>query len=96
MWECDWLLVMDNINDIDIAKLEEQAEDEHIDIKDAIYGGRTEVFNTACKVNDYGEGAFIASDDVSSMYPEVTSFDDYGQEEIQQLMMLNVTSLLVK
>jgi hypothetical protein len=39
--------------------------------------GRTEVFNIACNVNGYGEGAFIASEDVSSMYPAVMSFDDY-------------------
>ena len=34
-------------------------------------------FNIAWNVNDYGEGAFIASDDVSSMYPAVMAFDDY-------------------
>ena len=35
------------------------------------------LFHTACNVNDYGEDAFIASDDVSSMYPAVMAFDDY-------------------
>ena len=52
MWKCDWLSIMDNINDIDRAKLEEQAGDENNNIRDAFYGGRTAVFNTACNVND--------------------------------------------
>ena len=38
MWECDWVSIMDNINDIDRAKLAEQAEDEHINIRDDFYG----------------------------------------------------------
>ena len=40
-------------------------------------GGRTECFNIACDVKDYGKGAFIASDDVSSLYSAVMAFDDY-------------------
>jgi len=77
MWECDWLSIMDNVNEAKRKALEEQAEDENINVRGAFYGGRTEVFNTACNVNNYGEGAFIASDDVSSMYPAVMAFDDY-------------------
>ena len=77
MWECDWLSVMENFNEKVRTALEVQAADEHINVRGAFYGGRTEVFNTACNVNDYGEGAFIASDDVSSMYPAVLAFDDY-------------------
>jgi hypothetical protein len=39
MWECDWLSIMDNIHDTDRAKLEGQAEDENINIRDAMAVG---------------------------------------------------------
>ena len=69
-------------------KIEQQADDENINIRNAFYGGRTECFNIACDVKDYGEGAFIASDDVSSMYSAVMAFDDYpvGNRQLRKIL----------
>ena len=96
IWESDWISIMNNAKETERVTLEEQAEDEHIDVRGAFYGGRTEVFNVACDVNDYGDGAFIASDDVSSMYPAVMAFDDYpvGNRRLRKILLLMTLKLI--
>ena len=46
--------IIDNLNENDRVNLIQQADDENINVRNAFYGGRTEVFSLGCDVNDYG------------------------------------------
>ena len=64
MWECEWLAIKTNlVNKIDIEKA---AKAQNINIRDALFGGRTEGFKSYHKC--IGKQV-INYDDVTSLYP---------------------------
>ena len=73
MWECEWLSIKKNLsNKIDIEKA---AKAQNINIRDALFGGRTEGFKSYHKC--IGKQV-INYDDVTSLYPTVNALDDYA------------------
>ena len=50
MWECEWNKIKNNLPNK--SNLEEQARHQHIDVRKAFFGGRTEGFKTYHKCND--------------------------------------------
>jgi hypothetical protein len=56
-------------------ELEQQAIDQNIDIREALFGGRTEGFKKHVKCD---ENQVIYAFDVTSLYPTVNALDDYA------------------
>ena len=72
MWECEWLAIKKNlVNKIDIEKA---AKAQNINIRDALFGGRTECFKS---YHECVGKQVINYDDVTSLYPTVNALDDY-------------------
>jgi hypothetical protein len=71
--------------------IEQQADDEHINIRDALYGGRTEVGKTfvQCK-----EGQEIFLFDLVSLYPTVNALDQYPIGFLKKIYKPTVEEIL--
>ena len=54
--------------------LERQAANEHINIRDSLFGGRTEAFKSYYKCDENEKGFYY---DVVSLYPSVNALDKY-------------------
>ena len=55
--------------------MDKQATDEHMSIRDALFGGRTECFKSFVTCEGSQK---IVPFDVCSMYPSVNAIDDYA------------------
>ena len=73
MWECEWNKIKNNLPNK--SNLEEQARHQHIDVRKAFFGGRTEGFKTYHKCNDKEKIFYY---DIVSLYPTVNALDDYA------------------
>ena len=73
--ECDWNKKKAKLTPDARQAIEKQASDEHINIRDALYGGRAECFKTYVECEGVQR---IFADDVCSMYPAVNALDDYA------------------
>ena len=73
MWECEWNALKNNLPNK--QELETKASQQHINIRDALYGCRTEAFKSYIKCN---ENQKIFYFDVCSLYPTVNALDDYA------------------
>ena len=56
-------------------ELEAKASEQHIRIRDALCGGRTEAFKSYIKCNKHQKIFYL---DVCSLYPTVNALDDYA------------------
>ena len=56
-------------------EFEQQAKDLNINVRDALFGGRTEAFKSYHKCNEHQK---IYHYDVVSLYPTVNALDDYA------------------
>ena len=56
------------------TKLDNKAANEHINLRDSLFGGRTEAFKSYFK---YQDGEEIYYYDVVSLYPSVNALDKY-------------------
>jgi len=84
MWECEWNNIKNNLpNKIE---LEEQARNQYINVRDALFGGRTEGFKSYHKCN---EDEKIFYHDVVSLYPTVNALDTYA---VRFSKYVNITS----
>jgi hypothetical protein len=74
MWECEWNKIKHNLNSKK-KQIEGQARQQTINIRDALFGGRTEGFkrHVTCK-----DDQKIFGFDVVSFYPIVNASDDYA------------------
>jgi hypothetical protein len=73
MWECEWNKIKADLpNKHD---LETKAGEQHIKIRDALCGGRTEAFKSHIKCNEHQKIFYL---DVCSLYPTVNALDDYA------------------
>ena len=85
--ECDWYKIKAELSSERRKAIDKQATDEHINIRDALFGGRTECFKSFVKCEGSQK---ILSFDVCSMYPSVNALDDYAvgfKNIINQLLM---------
>ena len=73
MWECEWKKIKDTLPDRN--ELEQDARQQNIKIRDALFGGRTEGFKSYHKC---GKGQKICYFDVVSLYPTVNALDVYA------------------
>ena len=73
MWECDWHKIKANLPNK--KWLEEVAKDSNINIRDALFGGRTEVFKRYFKCTKNQKIYYF---DVVSLYPTVNALDSYA------------------
>lgn len=73
MWECDWLAIKNTL--ANRKEIEAAAKAQNINIRDALFGGRTEGFKSYVKC--VGKQV-INYDDVTSLYPTVNALDDYA------------------
>ena len=73
MWECEWNQLKKTL--ANKKELEHQARQQHINIRDAFVGGRTEGFKTYHQCNEDETGFYI---DLVSLYPTVNSLDPYA------------------
>jgi len=73
MWECEWNKIKSTLNNK--KEIEEQARQQTINIRDALFGGRTEGFKRHFKCNDNQKIFYF---DVVSLYPSVNALDDYA------------------
>jgi hypothetical protein len=74
VWECEWHAIKKNMSHTKKKKLERQAATEHINIRDALFGGRTEAFKSYYKCDENEQGLYY---DVVSLYPTVNALDKY-------------------
>ena len=74
IWECEWSKQKALMAQARRKAIEQQASDEHIQIRDALFGGRTECVNTYVKCT---QGQKIFHFDITSEYPTVNALDDY-------------------
>ena len=75
MWECDWKeLKKTEMTKLEKKELENKAELEHIELRDALFGGRTEAFKSYYKCNGNEQ---IFDYDIVSLYPSVNALDKY-------------------
>jgi hypothetical protein len=72
-WEWEWNTIKHHLDDK--KELEEQARQQTINIRDALFGGRTEGFKRHVKCNDDQN---MCDADVVSLYPIVNALDDYA------------------
>ena len=73
MWECEWNELKKTIPNR--LEIEQKARDQSINVRDALFGGRTEAFKSYYKCN---ENEKIYHFDVVSLYPTVNALDDYA------------------
>ena len=73
MWECAWCSEKENLSDRE--EIEQQAKQQTLNIRDALFGGRTEGFKRYHKCK--GKEVILVYD-VSSLYPTVNALDDYA------------------
>ena len=73
MWECEWCKIKTTLDNK--HELEENARNQNINIRDALFGGRTECFKTFAKRTD---DISLHYYDVVSLYPTVNALDDYA------------------
>jgi hypothetical protein len=73
--ECDWYKINAELSSERRKAIDKQATDEHINIRDALFGGRTEWFKSFVKCEGNQK---ILSFDVCSMYPSVNALDDHA------------------
>ena len=73
MWECEWNNIKNNLPNK--KELETKASKQHIRIRDALCGGRTEAFKSYIKCNKHQKIFYL---DVCSLYPTVNALDDYA------------------
>jgi hypothetical protein len=75
IWGCEWEeQKKNNMTKEERRILEAEAAMEHINIRDAMHGGRTEAFKSYHKCNENEEIGHI---DITSQYPSVNSLDEY-------------------
>ena len=74
IWECEWFEIKKNMSNEEQIKIECQADREHINIRDCLFGGRTEAFKSYYKCKEDEEGYYF---DVVSLYPTVNALDNY-------------------
>lgn len=73
MWECEWNESKKTLPEIN--ELEKDARQQNIEIRDALFGGRTEGFKRDHKCNDDEETFYY---DVVSLYPTVNVLNNYA------------------
>jgi hypothetical protein len=73
MWECEWNKIKNNLDNK--SEIEENTKHQNINVRDALFGGRTEAFKSYFKCNEHQK---IGYDDVVSLYPTVNALDDYA------------------
>jgi hypothetical protein len=74
IWECQWYEIKKQMSNTKKKKLERQAATEHINIRDACFGGRTEALKSYYKCDENETGFYY---DVVSLYPTVNALDKY-------------------
>ena len=75
MWGCDWKKEKAKLPPEEKNWLEQLARDSNINIRDALFGGRTEVFKRYFKCS---KGQKVYYFDVVSLYPAVNALDPYA------------------
>ena len=73
MWECEWNKIKNTLDNK--SEIEENARQQNINIRDALFGGRTEGFKSYHNCNK-DEKLFYY--DVVSLYPTVNALDNYA------------------
>ena len=73
MWECDWNKLKATLPNR--LELERTARNQNINVREALFGGRTEGFKSYRKCNEHQK---IYHYDVVSLYPTVNALDDYA------------------
>jgi hypothetical protein len=73
IWGCEWEEMKSKLENK--KEIEQQAIDQNIDIREALFGGRTEGFKKHVKCD---ENQVIYAFDVTSLYPTVNALDDYA------------------
>ena len=73
IWECEWNDIKQHLPSR--MQIEQQAKYESINIRDALFGGRTEGFKRYHKCSESEE---IHYSDITSLHPSVTALDDYA------------------
>jgi len=73
MWECEWKKIKESVSNK--TELEHNAKEQNINLRDALFGGRTEGFKSYHKC---GKGQKIFYFDVVSLYPTVNALDYYA------------------
>ena len=76
MWEDEWKHQMNNFDSGYRDEIVQHVEDNFIDPRNALHGGRTEVFKTFYEAKSPGE--IIFGFDISSQYPAVMALDPYA------------------
>ena len=74
IWECEWSEIKKNMSQEERIKIEYQAATNHINIRDCLFGGRTEGFKSYYKCDENEKGFYY---DVVSLYPTVNALDRY-------------------
>ena len=72
IWECDWLALKKTLPNR--TELETEAKAQNINLRDALFGGRTEGFKSYHKCTGKQRILYF---DVTSLYPTVNALDDY-------------------
>ena len=72
-WECEWKQIKSILPHK--TEIEDNAKQQNINIRDALFGGRTEGFKSYHKC---GKGEKIFYYDVVSLYPTVNALDEYA------------------
>ena len=73
IWECEWKKIKKGLSNN--KEIEQQARDQSVNIRDALFGGRTEGFKSYFKCNEKQKIYYF---DVVSLYPTVNSLDPYA------------------
>jgi len=73
MWECEWHELKNKL--CNKEELETKANKQHLIIRNAFCGGRTEAFKSYVKCNKHQKIFYL---DVCSLYPTVNALDDYA------------------
>ena len=73
MWECEWNKMKKTFPNK--REFEEDARQQNINIRDALFGGRTEGFKSYYNCS---ESAKVFYFDVVSLYPTVNALDPYA------------------
>ena len=73
MWECEWNKIKNNLDNK--SEIEENARQQNINIRDALFGGRTEGFKSYHKCNKKEKIFYF---DIVSLYPTVNALDNYA------------------
>ena len=81
MWECEWNEIKNKLENK--QEIEQEARDQSITIRDALFGGRTEAFKTY-QCNEF---EMIFYYDVVSLYPTVNALDEYAVGFKKQVKM---------